>query len=145
MLALSLLFCIAAVAADEAPLALSRDPFVPALTPPAAAAIHAQIERTAVALARITGAPPPAEPPAPRPAITAPTAAPQPITLVLRGTAPDATGAWIALIEQPDANRTLVVRVGQSVDLSGRVAQVVRIQHAMLLLQADGETLVFCQ
>jgi hypothetical protein len=146
MLALPLLCCIAAVAADETPPVPVRDPFVQALTPPAAAAVNAQIERTAVALARITAAPPPAEPQAPRPPVAAPaTAAPQPITLVLRGTAPDAAGVWVALIEEPGANRTLVVRAGQWVDLDGRVAQVTRIEHAMLLLQADGGALVLRQ
>lgn len=150
MITLPLFTCLIMVAVDESPPPPpppSRDPFVQALTPPAAAAVNAQVVRAAAALTRITGAPAVEEPQKPGQPVSAPTTtvAPQPITLVLRGTAPDANGAWVALIEDSATKQTVVVRIGQSVNLGGRVAQVARIEHAMLLLQADGELLVFRQ
>ena len=148
MITLSLLYCVAVVAVDESPPrppTPSRDPFVQALTPPAAAAVNAQVVRTAAALERITGAPSAEAPATPTPAVATLPVAPQPITLVLRGTAPDTSGAWVALVEDQATSRTLVVRVGQQINLATRLALVARIEHATLLLQVDDESLVFRQ
>lgn len=121
-----------------------RDPFTEAFALPVAQRITAQAQQTVDDLAKSL-APNNAPEQLPDSAGQKVTAALQPLHVILRGSTPAANGVWIALVEEPTSKRTLVVKVGQTLNLSGHHVLVTKIEATTIWLQAGEKTMVFSQ